>query len=240
MAGSHSAPVAPPFAVREHYPVAGGEAVEHVRGQIGAHVFHQPEKRRLRLAERTLPGFDHPAVAVLVAPDALAARHPPTLDLDGVETFGTADDEIDLGEALMGMPGRLQGVVRRPGIVEGAAQSLEYPLLRLAAGVTRRARDHAHDGVQPPSAARAFAPASWSRRAPANNSNMRLSSWPPGPRGRFGIMRMTAFSPPAPRGPSPRPRGRGAPRPVTRRIDPGRFPGKSEARRADRCRSLPP
>ena len=121
--------VAPPFAVRKHHPVARGEPVEHVFGQIGAQVFHQSVKRRLRLAERTLLGQGDPAVAVPVPPHAVVARHPPALDLDGVQAIGTADDEIDLGEPFTGMPGRLQGVEGRVAIVEGGAQSLEYPFL---------------------------------------------------------------------------------------------------------------
>ena len=119
--------------------------------------FRQTTQRRLRLPERPFLGFDLSAVAVPIAPDATVTGDPSALDFEHIQTLGAADDEVDLREAFVGMAGRLQGMIGREAIVEGGTQSLEYALLRLAAGVVGGARHHPHGGAQLRSFFRIFA-----------------------------------------------------------------------------------
>ena len=100
--------VASPFAIREYHPVTDGDPIENIVGEIGAQVSHQSTQRRLCLAERAFLRLSRPAVAILVLPETLVTNDPPALDLDNVQTFRTADDEVDLREPLVGMPGRLE------------------------------------------------------------------------------------------------------------------------------------
>ena len=138
----------PPFAVGKDHAVTEGELLHYLPGKVCAQYFPQPVQRRFHLSERTFPGLGGRSASIDVPPDSVAARDPAAFHLDGVESPGTTDEEIDLREALAGVSHRLHRVVDGIAVPagEGALQPLEYSFFGLTAGVMRSRRNHAHDG----------------------------------------------------------------------------------------------